>query len=52
MKAEAYIVAIVPLSSIVTSISIGSNLVYSSSNNDDDNNDDNSENQICYQAGL
>jgi hypothetical protein len=48
MKAEPYIVAIVPLSSIVTSISVGSNLVYSSSDNDDDN----SENQICYQADF
>jgi hypothetical protein len=49
MKAEAYMIAIVLLSSIVTSMSVGSNMVYSSSDDDGDNN---SENQRCYHAGF
>lgn len=41
--------AIVLLSTIVASLSVGNSMVYSSSDDDDENND---ENDPCYKAGF
>ena len=50
MQTQAYVIAIVLLSAIAASLSVGNSMVYSSSDDDDDNDDD--ENHPCYQAGF
>jgi hypothetical protein len=53
MQTQAYILAIVLLSTIVASLSIGNSMVYSSSDDDDDDDDENNdENDPCYKAGF
>jgi hypothetical protein len=47
MKTHTHITAIVLLSTIVSSLSVGNSMVYSSSDDDDDD-----ENQPCYRAGF
>ena len=49
MQTQAYVIAIVLLSTIVASLSVGNSIVYSSSSDDDENND---ENDPCYKAGF
>jgi hypothetical protein len=49
MQTKAYIMAIVLLSTIGASLSVGNSMVYSSSDDDDENND---ENDPCYKAGF
>jgi hypothetical protein len=49
METQAYVIAIVLLSTIVASLSVGNSVVYSSSDDDDENND---ENDPCYKAGF
>ena len=48
MQTQAYVMAIVLLSTIVASLSVGNSIVYSSSD-DDENNDGN---DPCYKAGF
>ncbi len=53
MQTQAYILAIVLLSTIVASLSVGNSMVYSSSDDDDDDDDENNdENDPCYKAGF
>lgn len=47
MKIQTYIMALALLSTIVGSLSVGNNMVYSSTDDDDDD-----ENQPCYRAGF
>lgn len=49
MQTKVYVMAIVLLSTIVASLSVGNSMVYSSSDDDDENND---ENDPCYKAGF
>jgi hypothetical protein len=49
MQTKVYVMAIVLLSIIVASLSVGNSMIYSSSDDDDENND---ENDPCYKAGF
>ena len=50
MQTKAYVIAIVLLSTIAASLSVGNSTAYSSSDDDDDNDDD--ENHPCYHTGF
>jgi len=50
MQTKAYIMAMVLLSTIGASLSVGNSMVYSTSDDDDDENND--ENDPCYKAGF
>lgn len=54
MKIQTYTIAIaiVLLSTIVASLSVGNSMVYGSSDDDEDDNDNDNENDPCYNAGF
>lgn len=45
-------IAIVLLSAIMASLSVGNSMVYGSSDDDEDDNDNDNENDPCYNAGF
>jgi hypothetical protein len=45
-------IAIVLLSTIMTSLSVGNSIVYGTSDDDDDSDEDSDENDPCYNAGY
>ena len=52
MQTQAYVIVIVLLSTMVTSLSVGNSMVYGSSDDEDNDDENDDENDPCYIAGY